>query len=306
MKRLWLVAATVLGCSQPGFAMYGPSLIRVDPSISTVACIESNFSHSQQIADALRNGNPVAVVELLGADLAELRKTPSTSALYPAMAFCIHELVPRSLGPNTDPSTRTFPTADVKRFESLGIEYFYYEPDGQWTLSEDPVDLDQLATTRLDSRWGREAFVMMTHIGWSKGACREGPNQFLEVIKHGKRFLSEYPNSEVSAEVRLSMAKAYATWWNLSREDANSLRENNPVYAKWFNHSREGTNSDSSSVNIYERGSQEAKQAAIELYREYLNSRKEPDQQVQRRLNDLLENPNGSHTFDYFCGDYED
>lgn len=306
MKHLWLVVAAVLSCSQPGHAIYGPSLVRAAPSISTVACTESNFSHSQQIAGALRDENPVVVAELLGAALAELQNTPSTSALYPARAFCIHELLPSSLDADTDPSTRTLPTADVKQFQSLGIDYFYYEPDGRWTLREDPVDLNQLATTRLDSRWGREAFVMMTQIGWSKGGCREGPNQFLEVIEHGKRFLREYPNSEVSAEVRRSMADAYATWWSLSREDADSLRESSPIYAEWLNHSKEGTNSDGSSVNIYERGSQEAKQAAIGLYREYLKSQKEPDQQVQQRLKDLLENPNGSQTFDYFCADYED
>jgi hypothetical protein len=194
----------------------------------------------------------------------------------------------------------------VKQFESLGMEYFFYEPDARWNLREDPVDFVRLATRRLDSRWGREAFVMMTHLGWSEGGCREGPNQFLEVIQRSKRFLNEFPESEVSAEVRLSMANAYATWWNLSREDANSLRANNPVYAERLDKSREGANSDSSSVNPYDRGAEEAKDTAIELYREYLTSRNESDQEVQVRLKDLLDNPHGSNTFDYFCGGYED
>jgi hypothetical protein len=306
MKRFWLLAAIVVGGSQLGFALNDPSLVREDPRLSSLACIDANFSHSQQIAGALRNGGTNAILQVLADALTELQKTPATNDLYPARAFCIHELVPPSLSANTDASLRTVPTAEVKQFESLGMEYFFYEPDARWNLREDPVDFVRLATRRLDSRWGREAFVMMTHLGWSEGGCREGPNQFLEVIQRSKRFLNEFPESEVSAEVRLSMANAYATWWNLSREDANSLRANNPVYAERLDKSREGANSDSSSVNPYDRGAEEAKDTAIELYREYLTSRNESDQEVQVRLKDLLDNPHGSNTFDYFCGGYED
>jgi hypothetical protein len=312
MKRLWLVAAIMAGCSQPGFAIYGPSLIRADRSVSSVACIESNFSHSQQIAEALpkdaealTKDDVAAILNVLGEALTELQNTPATSDLYPARSFCIHELAPESLAANEAKSLRTVPTADVKRFESLGLEYIYYEPDGRWTLRKDPVDLRQLATMHLDSRWGREAFLMMTRLGWSEGGCIEGPNQFLEVIQHGKQFLNEFPESEVSSDVRLEMADAYATWWNLSREDANSLK-NSPLYTEWLKTSRQDTTSDSPSTNVYIRGSQEAKQAAIELYREYLSSGKWPDQDVQVRLQDLIENANGSNMFEYFCAEFDD
>jgi hypothetical protein len=37
------------------------------------------------------------------------------------------------------------PTRDVVRFRDLELEYFYYGPDGEWTLREDPVDLNELA-----------------------------------------------------------------------------------------------------------------------------------------------------------------
>jgi len=34
---------------------------------------------------------------------------------------------------------------------------------------------------------------MMTELGWSKGACQEGPDQFRLVIEHGEAFLAKYP-----------------------------------------------------------------------------------------------------------------
>ena len=39
----------------------------------------------------------------------------------------------------------------------------------------------------LATEWGRHAFLMMTLMGWSEGACQEGPDQFREVIKHRDR-----------------------------------------------------------------------------------------------------------------------
>jgi hypothetical protein len=86
---------------------------------------------------------------------------------------------------------------------------------------EDPVDLKELATKHLNSRWGRQAFLMMTQLGWSQSNCREGPDQFREVIRHGQAFLADYPRSEVSDAIRLEMANAYATWWNLSQAEPN-------------------------------------------------------------------------------------
>jgi hypothetical protein len=93
MKRFWLLAAIVVGGSQLGFALNDPSLVREDPRLSSLACIDANFSHSQQIAGALRNGGTNAILQVLADALTELQKTPATNDLYPARAFCIHELV---------------------------------------------------------------------------------------------------------------------------------------------------------------------------------------------------------------------
>jgi len=113
----------------------------------------------------------------------------------------------------------------------------------------------------------------------------EGSDQFREVIKHGNKFLGDYPVSEVSDEVRLEMANAYATWWNLSRDETQ---------AGYFLTKR------------YKEGADEAKDAAISLYRAYLSSYKDPTHKLQIRLKELQDNPKGSDTFEYFCGDYED
>jgi hypothetical protein len=185
----------------------------------------------------------------------------------------------------------------VGRFQELGLEYFYYEPDGRWVLRKNPVDLDELATRYLESQWGRQAFLMMTQLGWSQGACAEGPDQFREVIKHGTEFLFAYPASEVSDEVRLEMAGAYATWWNLSRDENASA---------WSNLSPDGTASGPSPTGRYKEGAKEAKEAAITLYRTYLSAHQDDTRKLQIQLRELQENPKGSNTFEYFCADYED
>jgi hypothetical protein len=234
------------------------------------------------------NRGPAAILGVLGDALQEFHATPTAAALYPARAFCVHELVPVSLAANSAKETRLQPTSEVSWFEALGIAYFYYEPDDRWVLSQNPVDLNELAAKYLDSRWGRQAFLMMTWLGWSHGSCREGPDQFREVIAHGKNFLRVYPHVEVSDDIRLAMANAYETWWNLSQNRQPA----------------DGT------ASKYEKGAKEAREEAIGLYRLYLASQngKQPKaiQEAQHRLAKLRENPGGSDMYDFYCADYED
>jgi hypothetical protein len=286
MKYFWRAAIIMLASSPPSRGIYGPSLERADRSVAARACQEATFVQSQEILQAMQSGNPAEILSVLGAALQEWRSTPATSALYPARAFCIQELVPNHLpreGAISSPKARE-PTATVSRFQRLGIHYFYYDPDAQWTLSEDPVDLNQLAKEHRDSPWGRQAFLMMTRLGWSQGGCQEGPDQFREVIKHGETFLRDYPHSEVSDSVRLELAHAYATWWNLARTEPGPSFDPEP----------------------YKAGADEAKERAIKLYRQYLERQKMPPVKVQSRLKALQQNPNGSNQYDYFCAGYED
>jgi hypothetical protein len=129
---------------------------------------------------------------------------------------------------------------------------------------------------------------MMTRLGWRHAACAEGPDQFREVIKRSEAFLSRYPNSEVSDDVRLETAKAYGTWWHVSRLTPRS-----------------GGPDGSAS---YLEGSREARRKAMELYQEYLRSRKTDDKDVERRLKSLRGNSMEprKRDYDYWCPDYED
>jgi hypothetical protein len=229
----------------------------------------------------VKSRNPDAILKVLGIALEELRSTPAQSNLYSARAFCVHDLVPDFLSASPDRNT---PTASVVGFQKLGIDYFYYSPDGEWRPSGNPVDLEQLATQHLDSPWGRQAFLMMTQLGWSKGECREGPDQFREVIQRSKKFLLSYPDSEVSNQIRLELAKAYATWWNLSRGKPNAY----------------------SNPKTYTVGAADAKIRAIDLYKTYLSMQKVANKEIRDRLKALESNPAGSGTYDYSCEDYED
>lgn len=286
MKRVWLqIAILVAGCGS-SWAIYGPWIARADVAVAVRACREAKFTRGGGIANAMKSGQPAQILGVLGDALKEWRATPANSDLYAARAFCIHELVPDHLppAPSADLATQRLFAPDLSGFEQLGISYFYYGPDGEWILSKDPVDLVQLATKHQDSRWGREAFLMMTRLGWSHGACQEGPDQFREVIKHGEPFLKKYPASEVSDRVRLELANAYATWWNLAQRAQSSIRRPDP----------------------YKAGAERAKQRAVALYQMYLRVQRKPPPQVQKWLKALQENPKGSETFDYFCEDYED
>ncbi|MBZ5663413.1 MAG: hypothetical protein LAO30_02310 [Acidobacteriia bacterium] len=283
---LW-VLILVVG-SYPARAIYGPDLVRTNRALASYACQEANFQQTEKIAKAVASGKPDDILQVLGRAMKEWRETARTSPLYPARAFCIHELVPSILEPKgasqTDPAEWRESTPAVTKFKDLGIEYYYYSPDGAWRPSKNPVDLNQLATEYLDSRWGRQAFLMMTQLGWSKGACQEGPDQFRMVIKHGEAFLAKYPSSEVSDRIRLEVANAYATWWNVANAEPDAYTD----------------------PSRYKEGDAKAKRRAIELYQRYLGAQKSPKPDIKKRLKDLQENPKGSNKLDYFCEDYED
>ena len=287
MKELSTLITILFACTQFGWAIYGPSLARTNTATALRACEEAKFSQGPAIAEALRSGDPAKIVLVLGDAMEEMESTNLMSDLNAARHFCVHELVPIQLPAEGENTSRKAlrPTVLVKRFQDIGVSYFYYDPDGVWTLQKDPVDLNQLAESYLESPWGRQAFLMMTHLGWSQGECREGPDQFRDVIKHGEKFLVEYPNSEIPDNIRLELANAYATWWNVSQEE----RQPPLVYPE-----------------TYKVGPGEAKQRAVELYQEYLKTQKNAVPEIEKRLQSLRENLKGSGTWAYFCADYED
>lgn len=287
MKGYYSLALIFALSCRASFAIYGPSLARADKQISKLACHDARFTQSGAIQDALQNERISEIVSILPGALKELKDTSPSSSLYPSRAFCVHELIPSSLPANTQSKSSSRPPAAVVTLRAIGLDYFYYEPDATWTLRKDPVDLETLATKYLNSRWGRQAFLMMTQLGWSKGGCQEGPDQFRLVIQRGEPFLRRFPNSEVSNDVRLALANAYATWWNLSQ---------NPPSGK---------------ANTYLKGAARSKDKAIALYQVCLHGDghslpQSSQQQAELRLKKLRSDIKGSNTYDYYCGDYED
>jgi hypothetical protein len=286
IKANGLSVLILLAFSHPAWAIYGPNLTRADASIALRACQEANFAQGREIEKAMRSSDPKDILGVLGKTMKEWRNTPASSALHSARAFCLHEIVPARLQPGgTHASpTRPEPTATVQQFGELGIEYFYYGPDDEFTLKNDPVNLEKLAMEHQDSPWGQQAFLMMTRLGWSWGGCAEGPDQFREVIKRGETFLSKYPASEVSDRIRLEVANAYATWWNVANMEPDAYTD----------------------PRKYKAGAAEAKRRAIELYQQFLSAQKNPKPEVAKRLKNLQESPKGSNEWNYFCADYED
>lgn len=287
MRNVIGICALVIACCSPAWGIYGPSLARADAMVASGSCQESKFSNNSAVMQAMKSEKPEDALRVLGIALRELHNTPKTSQLYSAKAFCIHELVPSYLPRegNVGSPDSVRPTTLVLEFGQLGIQYSYYDPDAQWVLQRNPVDLNELASQHLDSRWGREAFLMMTRIGWSQGGCAEGPDQFREVIKRAEPFLTNYPRVEVSDDVRLELANAYATWWNLSQSAPN------PPYLN---------------PETYKPGAATAKRKAIKLYQEYIDRQKAELADVRKSLQSLQHDPKGSNQYDYFCADYDD
>jgi hypothetical protein len=287
MRMILLSVIVVITFAQRSWAIYGPSLERTDPAIAMRACQEAGFSQSQEIGRAMRSKNPVEIEIVLAVALREWRTTDRSLSSYPAKAFCIHELVPANL-PAVRVSTGSYslePTQEVKRFQFLGIVYRFYDPDGAWILRDNPVDLKELAAKYPKSIWGREAFLMMTRLGWSQGSCQEGPDQFRAVISHGEEFLRSFPDTEISVEMHLELAKAYTTWWNLSRAIPAD---------------------DYTDPAKYKLGAEEARRKAIKHYQAYLKDQKAQPLKVQKALNALEQQRQDAPTYDYYCPDYED
>jgi hypothetical protein len=101
----------------------------------------------------------------------------------------------------------------------LSLEYselgggFYYQRDLLWRVWQQYPETD----------WGERAFVVLLELGWdTSNTCAKGSEQFREVIRQGESFLHQRPASPHRAAVLLLVGQAYATWWSLSNEPADS------------------------------------------------------------------------------------
>jgi hypothetical protein len=90
----------------------------------------------------------------------------------------------------------------------------YYQRDLLWRVWQQYPETD----------WGERAFVVLLGLGWDTSrTCAKGSEQFREVIRQGESFLQKRPTSAHRAAILLLVGQAYATWWSLSNETADSL-----------------------------------------------------------------------------------
>lgn len=101
----------------------------------------------------------------------------------------------------------------------LTLEYselgggFYYQRDLLWRVWQQYPETD----------WGERAFVVLLGLGWDTSrTCAKGSEQFREMIRQGESFLQQRPTSPHRAAVLFLVGQAYATWWSLSNETADS------------------------------------------------------------------------------------
>jgi outer membrane protein assembly factor BamD (BamD/ComL family) len=92
----------------------------------------------------------------------------------------------------------------------------YYQHDLLWRVWRDyPA-----------TEWGERAFVLLLDLGWdTSGTCANGSDQFREIIRHGKSFLQQHPNSPYREFVAHLVGQAYATWWSLSNEPTPAMAD---------------------------------------------------------------------------------
>ena len=100
------------------------------------------------------------------------------------------------------------------------LRYRYSELGAGWEYQHDL--LEAVWRDYPQSQWGVAALLQLQASGWDpSGVCANGTDQFRAVIAHGEQFLARHPATPHRAEMVLSLAEAYETWWSLSRAPAS-------------------------------------------------------------------------------------
>lgn len=132
----------------------------------------------------------------------------------------------------------------VNRLDSLGVQPLRNELGAAWTYPH-PL-LFRIWENYGNTRTGEHAFLMLQVSGWDmSGMCREGQDQFRRVIRHGRAFLEQRPDSPIRAAVEYTLATAYETWWSAGRATGDPYID----------------------PREYESGAGDAGERAIELYK---------------------------------------
>lgn len=114
-----------------------------------------------------------------------------------------------------------------------------------------------------ETQWGERAFLVLQRDGWDTSAdCAAGSDAFRRVIQQGQEFQKKHASSPYLAEVELTMAQAYETWWSLSQ--APSGEEDSDVEPANYQEGAEAARQ--KSIAAYERLLQAAPQSDAALY----------------------------------------
>ena len=145
-----------------------------------------------------------------------LEAVPQTAGkVCPALMLAADRLADR-LRPKfrrkTDPRWPEF----HKRLSDLGLTYKGDTLGGEWEYENDL--LWKVWNEYGETRWGREAFLLLLEQGWNTGvACGGSSDHFSDVIREGTGFLERHPATPNRLRVIFALAQAYETWWSLSQ-----------------------------------------------------------------------------------------
>ena len=187
-------------------------------ALNVKACRETGESNCEALAEALEDGKTLPETDaVLERAVERLNRMNASDSHYPALAYWTTRLLPDCI-------------ANKKQLEfvqHLGLK-MGDDPLGGCSVPENPW-LETLATKRLDSFWGRRAFLEYLKRGWTdKTRCADGAETFRRVIERGEDFLKRYPNADVSPAVVLELARAYETWWSVAVASSNDPYATHP------------------------------------------------------------------------------
>lgn len=139
-----------------------------------------------------------------------------------------------------DPAVRT---SLMARLDTLGVAPEYSHLGDVWLYSN-PL-LFRIWERYPETELGEHVFLILQLSGWGRGMCRGGADQFETVIRNGRDFLDQRPESPLRPAIENTLATANETWWSAAR----------------------ATNDQYIAPEAYEEGADIAGERAVALYR---------------------------------------
>jgi hypothetical protein len=222
---------------------------------------------------------PAARQEVFTVLLRVLKAARSSSpSMQPALLLAADLLADKvDFGMNVPPT----PPEIREKLNTLARYGLSYKGDGlgaSWVNSHDL--LWRVWHEFPSSPWAEDAFLLLLAHGWYTGFnCEGGSDAFRPIIREGEGFLATHPQSRYRREVTYQIAKAYETWWSLSRAKAcrTSDEKNCDEYVN---------------PEDYQEGAEEARRKTIEYYEQVLATDSDDimSADARRHLDDLKDN----------------